>query len=132
MAKKWTAERVIELQRLAQDVISLDTKIKINDDDSDFTLQDIIMDPGDSPLDLAIKADRNKMLEKIISACLSPREQIVIKLRYGLIADGYTTLAAVGDKFSLSRERIRQIEKRSIIKIRKYLEKHNIKSEDLL
>jgi RNA polymerase primary sigma factor len=112
-----TEHRVNEIREIAQAqrTISLDVKVG---DDSDSELMEFIPD-NDTP-ELYEQAGRGLLREELELALgtLTPREQEVIELRYGL-ADGTPhTLEEVGEKFGVTRERIRQIETKAIRRLR--------------
>lgn len=108
-------EKVIEIQKISQDTVSLDTPVG---EEEDSTLGTFIQDenavsPADSASIMMLKEELMEVL-----ATLTPREQKVIMLRYG-IEDGHTrTLEDVGKEFSVTRERIRQIEAKALKKLR--------------
>jgi RNA polymerase primary sigma factor len=109
--------RVAEVREIAQAqrLVSLDVKVG---DDSDSELMEFIEDK-DAP-ELSEQAGRELLREELDSALatLSAREQQVIELRYGL-ADGTPhTLEEVGERFGVTRERIRQIETKAIRRLR--------------
>ncbi|MQA06215.1 MAG: RNA polymerase sigma factor RpoD [Streptosporangiales bacterium] len=108
-------DRVIELRRMAQDPLSLHTPIG---DEDDSALGDFIEDTDAVvPAEAAAFILLQDQLETLLQG-LSEREAAVIKLRYGL-TDGHThTLEEVGRAFGVTRERIRQIESKSLAKLR--------------
>ena len=110
-----TPDRVIEIQKISQDVVSLDTPVG---EEEDSTLGTFIQDENAvSPADSASLMMLKEQLMEVL-ATLTPREQKVIILRYGL-EDGHTrTLEDVGKEFSVTRERIRQIEAKALKKLR--------------
>ncbi|MBG0821691.1 RNA polymerase sigma factor RpoD [Planomonospora sp. ID91781] len=107
-------ERVIEIQRIAQEPVSLQSPI--GEEDSD--LGDFIEDADAVvPMEAAAFIMLQDQLEEIL-ATLSEREQRIIQLRFGL-ADGHPrTLEEVGREFGVTRERIRQIESKTLAKLR--------------
>jgi RNA polymerase primary sigma factor len=112
-----TVRRVNEIREIAhtQRLVSLDVRVG---DDSDSELMEFIPD-NDAP-ELSEQAGRDLLREELDSALatLTAREQEVIELRYGL-ADGTPhTLEEVGEKFGVTRERIRQIETKAIRRLR--------------
>jgi RNA polymerase primary sigma factor len=109
-------ERVLELKRISQEPVSLHSPIGIEDDDA--TLGDFIEDnEAVVPFDSVSFVLLQEQLETILRT-LSTREQRVIQLRYGL-TDGHPhTLEDVGREFGVTRERIRQIESKSLSKLR--------------
>ena len=108
-------EKVIEIQKISQDTVSLDTPVG---EEEDSTLGTFIQDENAvSPADSAALMMLKEQLMEVL-ATLTPREQKVIMLRYG-IEDGHTrTLEDVGKEFSVTRERIRQIEAKALKKLR--------------
>lgn len=108
-------EKVIEIQKISQDTVSLDTPVG---EEEDSTLGTFIQDENAvSPADSAALMMLKEQLMEVL-ATLTPREQKVIMLRYG-IEDGHTrTLEDVGREFSVTRERIRQIEAKALKKLR--------------
>ena len=108
-------ERVVEIQKIAQDPVSLETPIGEEDDShlGDF-IQD---DESPAPQDAAAYTLLREQLEEVMKT-LTPREAKVLKLRFGL-EDGKTrTLEEVGREFQVTRERIRQIEAKALRKLR--------------
>ncbi|RAY12099.1 RNA polymerase sigma factor RpoD [Actinomadura craniellae] len=107
-------ERVVEIQRIAQEPVSLQSPI--GEEDSD--LGDFIEDADAVvPIEAAAFLLLQDQLEDIL-ATLSDREQRIIQLRFGL-ADGHPrTLEEVGREFGVTRERIRQIESKTLAKLR--------------
>lgn len=104
------------------DVISYD-QIVSTPEGNDTSLLDLIPDESaPSPEDLAIQAYDSDLLWKLVGQ-LSPREQTVLKLRMGY--ETYPmTLEEIGDKFGVTRERIRQIEAKALDKLKRILTKH--------
>ena len=109
------AEKVVEIQKIAQDPVSLETPIG---EEEDSHLVDFIEDTKTvAPSEMAAQS---MLREQLIAALhkLTPREEKVIRLRYGL-DDGRTrTLEEVGKEFNVTRERIRQIEAKALRKLR--------------
>lgn len=107
-------ERVAHIQRLGQEPVSLHTPI--GEEDSD--LSDFIED-GDAvaPMEAAAFAMLQEHLAAILDT-LSEREQLVVQLRYGLTDGHPRTLEEVGREFGVTRERIRQIETKTLAKLR--------------
>lgn len=108
-------EKVSEIQKIAQDPISLETSIG---EEGDSKLADFIEDETiKSPMERATEDMLREQLLAIIDT-LTPREQKVIKLRYGLDDNHTRTLEEVGREFNVTRERIRQIEAKALRKLR--------------
>ncbi len=110
-----TVEKVTEIQRISQDPISLESKIGHEEDSK---VGDLVVDETAlSPHDIAMQ---NMLKEQLMSVLetLTPREQKVIRLRYGLDDAHPRTLEEVGREFSVTRERIRQIEAKALRKLR--------------
>ncbi|WP_045877224.1 RNA polymerase sigma factor [Pseudofrankia sp. DC12] len=118
-----TAGRVDELQRISREPVSLDSPVG---DDADTELGDLIEDTAAiEPVEAAMVSVRAAQLSAVLRA-LPDRERRVIQLRFGL-ADGQVhTLEEIGREFGLTRERIRQIEQRTLAKLR-----HPARSEAL-
>ena len=109
------AERVREILKIAQEPVSLETPIG---EEEDSHLGDFIPDEGASePSEAASFTLLKEQLVDVLST-LTPREEKVLKLRFG-IEDGRTrTLEEVGKEFNVTRERIRQIEAKALRKLR--------------
>ena len=110
-----TPEKVVEIQKIAQDPVSLETPIG---EEEDSHLVDFIEDTkATPPSDVAAQA---MLREQLIQALhkLTPREEKVIRLRYGLDDGRQRTLEEVGKEFNVTRERIRQIEAKALRKLR--------------
>ncbi|MEU7610858.1 RNA polymerase sigma factor SigB [Micromonospora sp. NPDC049204] len=108
--------QVIELISYDREPVSLDQAVG---DDGESALGDFVasVDPRTEPGDAAAQGElRNEV--SIVLATLSQREQAVIRLRFGLDDGRQRTLDEVGREFGLSRERIRQIEKVTLLKLR--------------
>ncbi|MBU5292880.1 RNA polymerase sigma factor RpoD/SigA [Anaerosalibacter bizertensis] len=105
---------------------SLNTLITIDNDTSYIELQDLIPDNNYSLEETIVFKDLEENLDKILST-LSPREKEILELRFGLKDNKPNTLQEIGDKYNLTRERIRQIESKALKKIRKTNYKTSIK-----
>ena len=108
-------EKVREIMKIAQDPVSLETPIG---EEEDSHLGDFIPDDDSpAPADAASYALLREQLSEVLHT-LTPREEHVLKLRFGL-DDGRTrTLEEVGKEFNITRERIRQIEAKALRKLR--------------
>ena len=110
-------EKVRYIIKISQDTISLETSI--GDDEEDSTLEDFIEDVKNITPDRAAALQLLRDYVKNIVAQLSPREQKILEMRFGLIDGVAHTLEEVGQEFEVTRERIRQIESKALEKIRK-------------
>ncbi len=113
---KLPIEKVKSILRITKEPISLETPI--GDEDEDNYLRDFIEDKtADSPLDSAIKENLREHIEMILSS-LSPKEEQVIRKRFGIGEKRPLTLEEVGQAFNVTRERIRQIEVKALRKLK--------------
>lgn len=104
-------DKVLELFTFGQDMISLDTPVG---EESDSFLGDFIEDiNSENPEEEAIKASLRDMADNMLNT-LTIREKEVIKLRFGFYNDKCYTLTEVGEKYNLTRERVRQIEAKAL------------------
>jgi RNA polymerase primary sigma factor len=107
--------KVRKTLKIAQQPISLETPIG---EEADSHLGDIIEDPGGvSPAEAMISVDLKRQTAHVLST-LSPREESIIKMRFGLEDGSERTLEQVGQNFRVTRERIRQIEAKALRKLR--------------
>ncbi len=108
-------EKVIEIQKIAQDPVSLETPIG---EEEDSHLGDFIED--NSAASPAEKAESRMLREQLLQVLdtLTPRENEVLLMRYGLRDGRPKTLEEVGKEFNVTRERIRQIEAKALRKLR--------------
>jgi len=111
-------EKIHYIQKISQEVVSLESPI--GDDDDDSTLSDFIKDEQSlSPDQLASQSFLKDQIREALTI-LTEREQKVIAMRFGLDDNITHTLEEVGKVFNVTRERIRQIEAKSLEKIRRY------------
>jgi RNA polymerase primary sigma factor len=110
-----TPDRVREIQRIAQEPVSLETPV--GEEDDSF-LGDFVEDPA--AIAPATAAARALLTEAIVEALeeLNDRERQVVRLRFGLDDGQVRTLEEVGKEFGVTRERIRQIESKTLAKLR--------------
>lgn len=108
-------ERVREIQKIAQDPVSLETPIGEEDDSR---LSDFIEDEGSAAPTEAVSFTMLKEQLLGVLDTLTPREEKVLRLRYGLDDGRQRTLEEVGKEFNVTRERIRQIEAKALRKLR--------------
>ena len=105
---------VEKILNLTEEPISLDTPIG----EEDSTLKDLIADEKSlSPNDCLLEKDLTRHIRKLLGG-LSPREEKILRLRFGIGEDGECTLEEIGRQFGLSRERIRQIEAKALERLR--------------
>ncbi len=113
-------EKIEYVMRIKQDIASLDASVGRDGEDDDSVLGDFVEDEERvSPEDSAATQILKEQLASII-ATLSDREQKIIKLRFGIGGERPHTLEEVGGEFSVTRERIRQIEAKALSKLRKH------------
>ncbi len=110
-----SADKVREIMKIAQDPVSLETPIG---EEEDSHLGDFIQDEETpAPADAASQTILREVIERELHT-LTPREEHVIKLRFGLYDGRTRTLEEVGQEFNITRERIRQIEAKALRKLR--------------
>ncbi len=110
-----SADRVREIMKVAQEPVSLETPIG---DEGDSHLADFIEDEdAESPADAASYLLLREQIGEVL-ATMTPREQKVLELRFGLEDGRARTLEEVGHAFGVTRERIRQIEAKALRKLR--------------
>ena len=110
-----SADKVREIMKIAQDPVSLETPIG---EEEDSHLGDFIQDEDTpAPADAASQTILREVIERELHT-LTPREEHVIKLRFGLYDGRTRTLEEVGQEFNITRERIRQIEAKALRKLR--------------
>jgi len=108
-------DRVRELLRISQDPLSLDSPVG---DEDEANLGDFIEDASvDSPADAATRMMLHDAVSQVLGE-LSDREQEIVRLRFGLDGGRAKTLEEVGQEFGVTRERIRQIEAKTLAKLR--------------
>ena len=108
-------EKVRKVLKIAKEPISLETPIG---DEEDSHLGDFIEDKGAViPLDAAIQANLREATTRVLSS-LTPREERVLRMRFGIGMNTDHTLEEVGQQFNVTRERIRQIEAKALRKLK--------------
>jgi len=107
--------KVRKIQKIAQEPISLETPIGEEEDShlGDFIEDKAVVSPSDAVINLNLKEQTASVLKT-----LTPREEKVIKMRFGLDDGSEHTLEEVGQSFAVTRERIRQIEAKALRKLR--------------
>jgi RNA polymerase primary sigma factor len=110
-----SADRVREIQRISLDPLSLDSPVGEEDDSY---LADFIKDDGaEEPLDAATRQMLQEAVKDVLDE-LNEREREVVIMRFGLDDEQARTLEEVGKTFGVTRERIRQIESKTLAKLR--------------
>jgi RNA polymerase sigma factor (sigma-70 family) len=108
-------DKVRAALRAAPDLVSLSAAVG---DEGDHELGDLVADPtGEGPYDAAVASIERDDLRELL-AHLDEREREILSLRFGLADDRPQTLDEVGQRFNLTRERIRQIEAKALTKLR--------------
>lgn len=110
-----TPKQVRDYLEKSRQPISLDVRVG---DNNDTELGDMLEDTGQSPEDYATHSSLRRDLDKLM-ADLTPQQREVISLRFGLTDGKPLTLAKIGNCLSISRERVRQIEREALSKLRK-------------
>lgn len=112
---KIPVEKVKGILKISKEPISLETPVG---EEEDTHLRDFIEDKAAlSPLDVAIQDDMKKQIDRILCS-LTPKEEKIIRKRFGIGGDVPHTLEEVGLEFDVTRERIRQIEIKAIRKLK--------------
>ena len=113
-------EKVEYVMKIKQDITSLDAGVGRDDGEDDTVLGDFIEDDeADSPEETAASQLLKEQVQDILGV-LTEREQKILKMRFGLEDGKSHTLEEVGQEFSVTRERIRQIEAKALTKLRKH------------
>ncbi len=111
-------EKVEHIMKIKQDISSLDASVR--DDEEDSVLGDFIEDEDTVTPEESAAGQLLKEQVKSLLGGLTEREQKILKLRFGLEDGKSHTLEEVGQEFSVTRERIRQIEAKALAKLRKH------------
>ncbi len=112
-------EKIHHIIKISQDTVSLETPV--GEDEEDSSLEDFIEDVKNITPDRAAALQLLKDYVRDIIKDLSPREQKILEMRFGLVDGVSHTLEEVGREFDVTRERIRQIEAKSLDKIRQHI-----------
>ncbi|MEL6231090.1 MAG: RNA polymerase sigma factor, RpoD/SigA family [Cyanobacteria bacterium J06627_3] len=112
---KLTPKQVRDYLEKSRTPLSLDLRIG---DNQDTNLGDLLEDPGESPEAYATQSLLRKDLDRLMAE-LTPQQQRVLHLRFGLDDGKHMTLAKIGELLSISRERVRQIEREALTRLRK-------------
>jgi RNA polymerase nonessential primary-like sigma factor len=110
-----SAKQVRDYLSKSRQPLSLDLRVG---DNQDTELGELLEDDGMSPEDFTAQSSLRTDLEKLIAE-LTPQQQEVLRLRFGLDDGRGLTLAKIGDRLNISRERVRQIEREALTKLRK-------------
>ena len=118
-------DRVRKIKQLAQQPISLETPIGEEEDShlGDFIEDKAVVSPAEAVISLNLKEQTASMLKT-----LTPREEKIIKMRFGLEDGSEHTLEEVGQNFAVTRERIRQIEAKALRKLRHPSRSHRLRT----
>jgi len=119
-----TADKVKEVLRAAKKTLSLETPVGDGEESSlsDFIENDAVV----SPLDIVLSKNLSDQTRKVLST-LTPREEQVLKMRFGIGEEREFTLEEVGKYFNVTRERIRQVEGKALRKLRHPLRSKNLR-----
>jgi len=117
-------EKVEHIMKIKQDISSLDASVR--DDEEDSVLGDFIEDEDTVTPEESATGQLLKEQVKDLLGSLSEREQKILRLRFGLEDGKNHTLEEVGQEFSVTRERIRQIEAKALAKLKKHKDSKNL------
>lgn len=111
-----TIDNVVKIEKASYDTVSLDTLVG---DDNDSTLGDFIKDESViSSLEHIMDEEYNKMIDSLLKT-LPPKEEKILRLRFGFIDNEIETLENIGTELGITRERVRQLETRALRKLHK-------------
>jgi RNA polymerase primary sigma factor len=123
-----TPGKVLEIQKAAQDPVSLETPVG---DEDDSELGDFIDDEdADEPLEEVFRQIRREELFRVLES-LPARERKVLELRFGLKGERPRTLEEVGDRFGVTRERIRQVEAKTLSRLKNFRAAQGLRDVDV-
>ena len=123
---QFPVEKVQKILRIATEPLSLETPVG---DEGDAKLGDFIQDEKAlNPADAMATTDLSEQTRRILATTLSPREERVLRMRFGIGETSAHTLEEVGRNFSVTRERIRQIEAKALGKLRKSMGSEPLKA----
>jgi RNA polymerase primary sigma factor len=118
-------EKIRKIMKIAKDPVSLENPVG---DDEESTIGDFIEDKSAIlPIDAAIQSNLKDIVTRVLST-LTPREERVLRMRFGIGMNTDHTLEEVGKQFSVTRERIRQIEAKALRKLRHPIRAKKLKS----
>src|SRR5262249_41586750 len=125
-ALEWSVEQTVYLADLAlMRTIAIDTPIS---EDGRTTLQDIIPDHVTVSPEAALSLQELRDMSARVLGSLSPREERIIRMRFGIGMDSDHTLEEIGQKFGVTRERIRQIEAKALRRLKHPSRSRNLRS----
>jgi RNA polymerase primary sigma factor len=130
---KWTVDYVKKIQQLAYetDIVSLNSTIKTEDHD-DCELGDFVIDKRNFFEELDDTFNRESILS-LIHQLNDPRMERILILRYGLDgSDMYRTLDEIGEMYGVTRERIRQIEDKALLRLRRLIQNKQLNYDDFI
>ena len=110
-----TADEVEDLLKLVREPMSLDTPVS---DESDSTVGDFIENPDAESPSAQVEEEALRDEIAVVLSSLTPREEKVVRMRYGIGEPTHYSLEEIGSRFALTRERIRQIEIKALRKLR--------------
>jgi RNA polymerase nonessential primary-like sigma factor len=110
-----TAAEIREYLMISRQPVSLDLRVG---DNQDTELQDLLEDDGESPETFTMQAALHQDLKNLMAE-LTPQQQRVLTLRYGFGDEKEMSLAKVGERLNLSRERVRQLERQALEHLRR-------------
>jgi RNA polymerase primary sigma factor len=120
-----SVEKVRKAMRVAQEPISLETPVGMQEEShlGDFLEDPRYLSPAEQMMQLNLREQTQAVL-----GLLSPREQTILRLRFGLDGGSEHTLEEVGQSFAVTRERIRQIEAKALRKLRHPSRSHRLRA----
>ena len=124
-----TVEKLDFYRRALKEVTSLDKKVKFNkssDGDNDPEIHELVKDPGHSPVDQLSAQMLVEDVRRLIRT-LTPREQAVIRLRFGLDHGTPSSLDDIAKKFNVQRDQVQKIELRAIQKLQQPYRNQSLK-----
>ena len=122
-------DKIRKVWRSARETISLETPIG---EDEDSQLQDFVEDPKTlSPEDYTARQNMAEIIRELFHG-LTPREEKVIRMRFGIGETESFTLEEIGKEFGVTRERIRQIEAKAVIKLKKMIKSKKTSWDDFM
>ncbi len=118
-------ETVKTLLTVSRDMISFDSPVGDGGDD-DARLSDFVQDESESPEESMISSAMTEDVRELLS-CLNEKERDIIMKRYGFSGEEPRSLSSIGNEYNLTKERIRQIEKEALLKLKKNGEEKGIR-----